>query len=321
MQTILGAGGIIANELVRELRTYTEKVRLVSRNPVLVNEADQTFSADLLDLGQTKNALKGSTVAYLTVGFRYKLKIWEKAWPKVMNNVIEACREENVKLVFFDNVYMYDPTCMGHMTEDTPFRPVSKKGHIRAKITELLLEHIAKGNIDALIARSADFYGPSISLKSILTEMVFKPLSRSNSAKWLADPHQAHSFTYTPDAGKATALLGNTPDAFNQTWHLPTASKPPTGKEWIHMVAKEMGNIPKYQVIPKWFFKTSGVFVPFMKELSEMIYQYDRPYIFDSSKFEELFFFKPTSYIEGIRRIIRLDHPSLVKHKDDLLYT
>ncbi|WP_215226212.1 NAD-dependent epimerase/dehydratase family protein [Echinicola shivajiensis] len=320
MQTILGSGGIIVTLLAKELNTYTDKVRLVSRQPKVVNPDDEAFPANLLDLKQTQNALRGSSVAYLTIGFPYKTRIWQEAWPKVMNNVVKVCSEQNIKLVFFDNVYMYDASHLGEMTESTPVLPISKKGKIRAQIADKLMEATAKKKLNALIARSADFYGPSTPMKSIMTEMVFKPLSKGKSAKWFGNSHCPHSFTYTPDAGKATALLGNTPDAFNQIWHLPTASNPPSGKEWIHMVAKEMAVNPNYQLIPKWIFNISEIFVPFMKELNEMLYQYERPYIFDSKKFEELFFFKPTSYLEGIRRIIKNDYPSRIRQKDNLLY-
>ncbi|WP_186754649.1 NAD-dependent epimerase/dehydratase family protein [Echinicola salinicaeni] len=320
MQTILGSGGIIGNLLAQELRTYTSKIRLVSRQPKVINSDDELFPANLLDLEQTQNALNGSSIAYLTIGFPYKSRVWQEAWPKVMNNVLKVCSEQNIKLVFFDNVYMYDAHHMGHMTESTPILPISRKGKVRAQIADMLMEATAKKKLNALIARSADFYGPSTPLKSIITEMVFKPLSKGKTAKWLGNSHSPHSFTYTPDAGKATALLGNTPDAFNQVWHLPTASNPPSGKEWIHMVAKEMAVSPNYQIIPKWIFNISEIFVPFMKELNEMLYQYEQPYIFDSKKFEELFFFKPTSYLEGIRRIIKQDYTAKVSQKDDLLY-
>ncbi|GAB3649167.1 SDR family oxidoreductase [Echinicola sediminis] len=320
MQTILGSGGIIGTLLAKELRTYTNKVRLVSRSPKSVNANDELFPANLLEFKEVQRALKDTKTAYLTVGFPYKTKLWQVFWPKVMDNVLRACSENQVKLVFFDNVYMYDPNFIGQMTELTPIRPVSKKGLIRAKTQDMLLEAVAKGELEALIARSADFYGPNTPLKSILTEMVFKPLSKSKRAKWFGNSHSPHSFTFTQDAAKATALLGNTPDASNQVWHLPTAPNPPSGKEWIHMIAKEMGVSPHYQIIPKWVFNLSEIFIPFMKELNEMLYQYERPYVFDSTKFEKLFFFKPTDYLEGIRRIISTEHPALAKHKDDLLY-
>jgi len=117
-----------------------------------------------------------------------------------------------------------------------------------------------------------------------------------------------HSFTYTPDAGKATALLGNTEDAYNKVWHLPTAANPFTGKEWIEAIAKEMGVKPKYQAAPKFLVRIIGLFVPIMREMVEMMYQYDRDYVFDSSKFEKRFDFIPTPYKDGISEIVLNDY-------------
>ncbi|MDX1667556.1 MAG: hypothetical protein R3350_10015, partial [Saprospiraceae bacterium] len=171
-----------------------------------------------------------------------------------------------------------------------------------------LISEVKKGQLTALIARSADFYGPGIEDTSLLTEMVFKNLAAGKKANWLMRLDKKHSFTYTPDAGKAVALLGNTPEAFNQVWHLPTASHPPTGKEWIEMIGREMGVQPKIQPAGKWTVRLLGLFIPVMREMKEMLYQYDRDYIFDSSKFEKRFPLEPTPYPEGIREIIRRDY-------------
>jgi nucleoside-diphosphate-sugar epimerase len=172
----------------------------------------------------------------------------------------------------------------------------------------MILNEVESGALQATIARSADFYGPSVGNTSVLTETVFKKLANGKKANWFGSADCRHSFTYTPDAGKATALLGNTEDAFNQVWHLPTAPHPLTGKEWIEAIAKELGVEPGFQVVPKFMARTIGVFVPIMKELAEMMYQYDRDYVFNSDKFEKRFDFVPTAYLEGIRTIVRSDY-------------
>jgi nucleoside-diphosphate-sugar epimerase len=137
---------------------------------------------------------------------------------------------------------------------------------------------------------------------------VFKPLSNGKKANWMSSANYKHSFTYTPDAGKATALLGNTEDAYNQIWHLPTAANPFTGKEWIEAIAREIGVKPEYQAVPKFLVKIIGLFVSIMRETVEMMYQYDRDYVFDSSKFENRFDFKPTPYEDGISQIVQNDY-------------
>jgi nucleoside-diphosphate-sugar epimerase len=203
---------------------------------------------------------------------------------------------------------MYDPDHVGNMTEETPVAPTSKKGAIRAQIHEMIMDKIAAGELTGLIARSADFYGPSIENTSILTEMVFKPLSDGKKATWMSSANFKHSFTYTPDAGKATALLGSTEKAYQQVWHLPTARNPLTGKEWIETIAKEMGVKPGYRTASRFLVTLLGVVVPVMREMPEMLYQYDRDYVFNSSKFEEEFDLKPTPWLDGIKEIVKADY-------------
>ena len=136
-------------------------------------------------------------------------------------------------------------------------------------------------------------------------------MSQGKKANWLVDDTVKHSFTYVPDATKAVALLGNSEQAYGQVWHLPTASNPLTGKEWIQSIANEMGVTPKYRVIPKTMVKLMGFFVPVMRETVEMLYQYDRDYVFDSSLFEQTFDFTPTPYLEAIRQIIALEYQDI----------
>jgi len=308
MQTILGSGGAIGVELAQALKKYTNEIRLVSRHPQKVNATDELMVADLLDEDEVYRAVKGSSVVYVTVGFQYSVKVWKENWPKFMDAVIQACEEHKAKLVFFDNIYMYDPKYLDGMTEKTPMNPSSKKGKIRAEIAKMIMDEVEAGKLTALIARSADFYGPRIKKTSVLTETVFNSLSKGKRAMWMSSVNFKHSYTYTPDAGKATAMLGNSEDAFGQVWHLPTAPNPFTGKEWIETIASELGVNAKYQVLPKFMLRLIGLFVPIMGEMVEMIYQYDRDYVFNSGKFENRFDFKPTSYIQGIREIIRSDY-------------
>ena len=308
MQTILGSGGAIGVELAKALKDFTDEIRLVSRHPEKVNPTDELLPADLLNPEDVKRAVEGSTVVYITVGFQYNHKIWKESWPRLMRSVIDACIENNCKLVFFDNIYMYDPACLDGMTEETPINPSSKKGAVRAGLVEMIMSHVDSGKLNALIARSADFYGPGIKGTSVLSETVIDPLSKGKKANWMGSVNHKHSYTYTPDAGKATAMLGNSETAYNQVWHLPTAADPMTGKEWIEAIAKEFGVKPRYQVLSRFMIRVLGIFIPVMKEMLEMMYQYDRDYVFNSGKFNREFDFQPTPYAEGIKAIIRSDY-------------
>ena len=300
MQTILGANGTIGSVLAKELRNYTEKIRLVSRNPKRVNDSDELLQADLSIPGMVEKAVEGSDVVYLVVGLDYKLDVWKDKWPKIMKATIEACIKHRARLVFFDNVYMYDINSISHMTEESLINPPSKKGAVRSRLVKMIMDEVKTGRLRALIARSADFYGPE-NEKSFVTEMVYKNIKKGKSSNWFIDADKKHSFTFTPDAAKATALLGNTDDAFNQVWHLPTDKNTLTGREFINLFTEEMKAINKVFVLPMWLIRVLGLFIPIMKEMPEMMYQYDRDYYFDSSKFENRFNFRPTTYREGIK--------------------
>ena len=299
MQTILGAGGAIGTELVRELGGTGQQVRLVGRNPKLVQGATETVSADILDMDQTIRAVSGSTVVHLLIGLKYDVKVWREQWPRIMNNVIEACKRANAKLIFFDNVYMYGKVS-GRMTEETPFNPCSKKGEIRAQIATTLLNEINAGKINAMIARSADFYGPH-AVTSVANILVFDNFAKGATASWLVNGSVPHSYTYTPDAARSLVLLADTESAWNQTWHVPTASNPPTGIEFIQMAAKAFGVKPKYRVLSRPMIKIAGLFDSKIRESYEMLYQSDSEYLFNSTKFAKAFNFEPTSYVDGIK--------------------
>lgn len=306
MQTILGANGTIGTLLAKELKAYTDQIRLVSRHPKKINETDELFPADLTDAVQVEKAVAGSEVVYLVVGFDYVLKTWEEKWPKLMRSTIDACIRHRAKLVFFDNIYMYDINSIGHMTEEAPINPPSKKGKVRKGIAEMLMNEVKAGKLTALIARSADFYGPD-NEKSVLIEMVYKNIKKGKRPNWFLDADKKHSFTYTPDAARATAVLGNTQSAYNQVWHLPTDKNTLTGKEMIALFNKEMNTSKKVMVLPMFMLKILGIFIPIMREMPEMMYQYNRDYIFDSSKFESHFHFKPTAYDKGVKEIVASD--------------
>jgi nucleoside-diphosphate-sugar epimerase len=298
MQTILGANGVIANNLARSLTRYTDSIRLVSRHPKKIHDSDELKVADLLDRDQTSAAVAGSAVVYLAAGLHYDINTWRKEWPLLMSNVIDACKKHKSKLVFFDNVYCYGRV-NGWMTEETPVRPSSQKGEVRAGIAQLILDEVKKGNLTAMIARAPDFYGPESPL-SFLNVMVFENYAKGKKAQVMIGDGFKHSLIYTPDAGMATALLGNTPSAFNQVWHLPTDPLPLTLKEIVHYAAAGFDVRPSYTILKPWMLKMAGLFIGVIKESVEMLYQNDSDYLFSSKKFDSAFEFKTTPYREGI---------------------
>lgn len=305
MQTILGSNGAIGQALAKELLKYTSEIKLVSRKPKKVNESDQLFAADLTQREQVFKAIEGSEIVYLCVGLKYDLKVWQTEWPKLMRNVLDACNQYNCKLVFVDNVYAIDAAHIHQITEESPMNPVSKKGAVRKQINEMILDDIKAGKVQAIIARCADYYGPYPDL-SLVMIATYKNLIKNKKSQWMGYPKIPHTYTYTEDAGEAMALLGNTADAFNQIWNLPTEKRGFTGEQWVNLVAKEMGKSNKYSNIGPGMIKLLGVFIPILKEISEMGYQFATPYALDSSKFEKRFGIKATPYEEGMKETLFL---------------
>lgn len=308
MQTILGAGGVIGTELARILPEFTDRVRLVGRNPKAVEAENEVFPADLLDGDAVRRAVGKSEVVYLVAGLPYKARVWAEQWPKIMQNVIGACSRAESRLVFFDNVYMYDRDFMQAMDENTPVRPCSRKGEVRARIADMLMQAIGTGEVAGLIARSADFYGPGRQQSSMLTQLVCERLAAGKRAQWLLSADYRHSFTHTSDAARGTAMLGNSEAAYGETWHLPTAPAPPTGNEWVAAVAARMNQAADVRIVSKSMLALAGLVVPLLRELKEMAYQYDRDYVFLSDKFEQRFDFRPTPYEQATRAMVEADY-------------
>lgn len=302
MQTILGANGVIGRELSRHLSHYTDRVRQVSRSPSRVNETDELVAADLLDAKATANAVAGSTVAYLVAGLPYNATIWQEQWPKVMRNVIDACKRHNCALVFFDNVYAYGRVD-GVMTEETRYNPCSKKGEVRAKIATTLMEEARRGELTAMIVRAADFYGPGAVL-SLTHATVTERLKAGKTAQWIGNPTAVHTFTYTRDAGLSLAHLGNTPTANGHVWHALTSKDTMTGEQFVRVACELSGRPYGIQVAPRWLLRLMGLFAPVLRENMEMLYQFEHDYRFDSSKTERALGLTATDYRHGIAAML-----------------
>jgi nucleoside-diphosphate-sugar epimerase len=298
MQTILGANGVIGHELSRCLRSYTDRIRQVSRTPRAENPNDELVSADLLDAKATADAIAGSTVSYLVAGLKYEAKIWREQWPVVMRNVIDGCTKAGSALVFFDNVYAYG-LVDGVMTEETRYNPSSRKGEVRAHIATMLMDEVKRGTVRGMIVRAADFYGPAATL-SVTHTTVIERLKKGGTPQWIGNPKASHTFTYTRDAARTLALLANTPEAYGQVWHALTSKEPMTGELFVRLACEHSGKPFRLQAAPRWMLSLMGLFVPVLRESMEMLYQFEHDYRFDSTKLETAFGLTATPYREGI---------------------
>ena len=303
MQTILGASGQIGRELALSLkREFTSDIRLVSRKPKKVNDSDQLHSADLLDAAQTLRAVAGSDIVYLTAGLPMDTLLWVAQWPTLMHNVIEACAVHHAKLVFFDNTYMY-PQTAEPQTEDTAFRPYGEKGRIRAAIAQELIDAMKQKRVSAMICRAPEFYGPGMT-QSITNTTVIEPLMAGKKAKVFLRDDTRRTLIYTPDASRSMALLGNTADAYGQTWHLPCDDLRPTYRQFIQLAASVFGVEARYTVLKRWQLKLAGTFSQRIRDASELLPRYESDNVFVSDKFKRRFpDFQVTPYRQGMANI------------------
>lgn len=307
MQTILGASGQIGHELAVCLkRDFTSDIRLVSRNPRKVNESDQLHRADLLDAKDTLRAVEGSEIVYLTAGLPMDTKLWVEQWPAIMKNVIDACAAHGARLVFFDNTYMY-PQTAEPQTENTAFRPYGEKGRVRAAIAEALLNAMEAKRMTAMICRAPEFYGPG-KTQSITNASIIDPLIQGKAARVFLRDDTLRSLIYTPDASRAMALLGNTRDAYSQTWHLPCDDHRLTYRALIDLAAKQFGVDPRYRVLKRWQLRLAGLFSRTIRDAAELLPRYEQDNIFVSDKFKARFpDFRATTFGEGLA-VIRDEH-------------
>lgn len=304
MQTILGANGIIGEELARELRkNYSDQITLVGRNPKKVHPNDLLIQADLLDSRQVNLAVQGSTIAYLTVGLAYDSTVWLRDWIIVVQNVINACKNNNCKLVYFDNTYAY-PQGQSVQNETTSLSSNGKKGTGKRLAAELLLKAIAEKEIEAVICRAPEFYGPG-KTKSFTNAMIFENLKNKKTVKVFLKDDVVRTLIFTPDAARAMALIGNTPDAYGQTWHLPCDDNRLTYKQFIAVIEKQLNRKIKYSVLSRILLKIASLFNHNLKETQELLPRYAIDNIFESTKFKKRFpDFKTTTYQEGIKIIL-----------------
>ncbi|UUC91867.1 MULTISPECIES: NAD-dependent epimerase/dehydratase family protein [Comamonas] len=306
MQTILGANGQIATELARELkRNYSDGLKLVSRRPRKIHDTDLLEVADLLDAEQTARAVQGSNVVYFTAGLPPDTQLWEQQFPSMLRNALAASRTAGAPFVYFDNTYMY-PQNAQLQTEQTAFAPVGRKGRVRAAMAEMVLSEMEHGEIPVLIARAPEFYGPA-QTQSITNTLVIDRLKAGKTPLAPVRDDRLRTLIWTPDASRALALLGNTPDAYGQTWHLPCDDERPSYKLLIDWASQSFGRSfrsSRHHRLPRWALSAAGLISKPVAELQELLPRYAHDNLFDSSKFKQAFpGFAVTSYQQGLALI------------------
>lgn len=305
MHTILGANGPIATGLARELRErYTDELRLVSRTPRKVHPDDRLVAADLLDGPATAAAVKGSRVVYFTAGLPADARLWETQFPTMLRNALAASRAAGATFVYFDNTYMY-PQDGRVLTEETAFAPAGRKGRVRAAMASLVLEEMARGEMPVVIGRAPEFYGPGLT-KSFTNALVIDRLKAGQTPRVPVRDDRLRTLIWTPDASRSLALLGATPDAYGQSWHLPCCDDRLTYRQFVTAACEVFRREPAWTVLDRRVLLLLGVFSKPLRELRELLPRYAADNLFDSSKFKRRFpGFAVTTYREGLTAIHR----------------
>jgi len=297
VSTILG-GGVIGRMIARTLHEQGIRHRIVDRSGRGFAETGaEAVAADVLDTARLREPISGSDVVYCAPGLPYSADVWEEQWPRAAASIIDACARTGSKLVFFDNVYAYGAVD-GWMTEDTPYAATSRKGRVRMKVASEIMDAHRRGDLQACIARSADFYGPDHT-PSMYMAMLVEPLAKGGAPRWLADPTLPQSLTYTPDAGRYTALLGREESAYGHVWHLPTLRPPLSAEILANEAMRRVGRTGSIQVMPGFVTRLLELFIKPLRESRELSYQFTRPYLFSSEKIERTFGWTATALTEA----------------------
>ena len=219
----------------------------------------------------------------------------------IMDGALEAAASTGAKLIYADSLYPYGPFS-GPLTEDLPYAATGRKGRTRARIaTELMAAHKA-GKVRATIGRASDFYGPGV-VQSAVGERVFGHALAGKAASIIGDPDVPHTYTFIKDFPRALVNLGNREEALGQTWHVPSAETLTT-RQFIALVFEQAGKPVRIQAAPNWLVSVLGVFDPMMRELPEILYQSEEPFVMDHSKYERAFGATPTPHSEAIRQTL-----------------
>jgi nucleoside-diphosphate-sugar epimerase len=299
--TVLGASGNIGKLLVPYLVKKGYKVQAVGRQlPRFKDPNIENLGVNYGDAKALEKVFENSSVVYCLVGLEYKSKVWQKEWPALAHNLVEAISSSKAKLVFFDNVYSYG-LVQGKMTENKPLNPETKKGKVRKEVVEILEKAHKEGKINLILAKSADFYGPGITT-SVLGDRFFDLMLNKDTLEFFGNPAKLHNYTYIGDIPAALEVLGKSD--FEGNIHLPTA-RALRGEEFKQILDKLTGKDLKIKPMRQSTALILSIFIPILRELYEMMYQSENDYDFDSSKIKQLFpELKTTSYEDGFKETI-----------------
>jgi len=296
LHVVLGTGPL-GQAVARALQTRDHRVRMVNRSGTGdVPTGVDLVAADITNPNQARRACSGAAVVYHCMATAYT--DWPETLPPLMQGAINGAAAAEARLVYGDNLYMYGPP-EGPLTEDLPYAATTRKGQVRAQVAETLMMAHRKGEVAAVIGRGSDFYGPGVT-DSKMGDMVFGRIVDGKSARVLGDPDQPHTYTYIDDFGRALVTLGEEDTALGETWHVPSAETVTT-RQFVDMIFEEVGEPASISAAPSWVIRAMGWFNPTMREVAEMLYEFEEAFVVDHGKYETAFGTKVTPHRDGIR--------------------
>ncbi len=297
--TIFGYGPCGRAAMMRLLADGREVVIAQRKAPAGLPKGATFAPCDALDRDGVLNAARGSEQIVVAIGFPYVGKFWREAWPKAIANFVAACETTGARMVFIDNLYMYGPQT-APLVETMPLTSYGLKPAARSAATRVWMEAAAAGRARVAALRAPDFYGPGVPW-AYLGDSTIGALAQGKAASFVGSPDTPHDYAYVPDIGRAVATLLDAPDsAFAQAWHMPCAPTRTT-REILQIAADALGVPLRIRSLPAPLLAPLGLFSPFLREMREMRFQWDRPYRVDASKFAKTFWSDVTPFETGVR--------------------
>src|ERR687898_1890350 len=301
LHVVFGTGPV-GLAVMDELVSKGKRVRMVNRSGRANGpEGVEVVGGDAADPTFTREVSEGASVVYFALNPPYNK--WPELFPGLQAGVLEGAASAGAKLIAMENLYMYGPTDGRPLTEDLPYAANTRKGKVRARMSEELMEAHTNGRAQVAIGRASDYFGPRV-LVSAAGEQVFGRAVQGKSAQVAGDPNQLHTYTYAPDVGRGLTILGEREEALGQAWHLPSPETLTT-RRFVEMIFEEVGKPARVQAAPKILLRAMGLFNPGMRELIEMLYEFEEPFVVDHSKFEQAFGEQATPLKEAIGETVR----------------
>jgi len=301
LNVVLGANGAFGQAILKSLVDRNANVRAMIRNEgslrMLPSDKVEIFVGDILKEEDARNTLKGATVVYFAINFPYSE--WASSYPVAIRNTLKSLDSGGKPIfVFPSNVYGYGVFKSVPVKETHPLDAKSKKGILRNSIEATLMDYHKKNKIRLIIPRFADFYGPNVT-NDLYGAMFSRPLE-GRSPIWPINADVLHNFTFIEDAARATLALMEDSTSYGEVYHI--AGEAITAMEFITIILNELNSNLKLKVLSRKFLRLAGLLNPNIRELMELLYEYENPYILDSTKFNEKHpEFRHTTYKEGIK--------------------